>query len=107
MHDMLNTSRRTLLKKLAVGLSLLPLLDLIATPVLAAEAPLLAVDDAAAKAVHYVEDASQAGAASAGNNCEGCALYLGTPGSAQGSCSLFPGRQVKARGWCSSWAPQM
>jgi hypothetical protein len=107
MHELLNISRRTLLKKLAVGLPLLPLLDLAAPPALAAEAPLLAVNDAAAKAVNYVEDASQAGAASAGNNCESCALYLGATGSEQGPCSLFPGKQVKARGWCSSWAPQM
>src|SRR5439155_1441904 len=26
---------------------------------------------------------------------------------AQGPCQLFPGRQVKAAGWCTAWAPQL
>ncbi|TLY90372.1 MAG: High potential iron-sulfur protein, partial [Gammaproteobacteria bacterium] len=25
----------------------------------------------------------------------------------QGPCQLFPGRQVKAAGWCTAWAPQL
>ena len=28
-------------------------------------------------------------------------------GSAQGPCQLFPGKLVKAAGWCTGWAPQM
>jgi len=36
----------------------------------------------------------------------GLAVSL-APGSAQGPCQLFAGKQVKAAGWCSAWAPQM
>lgn len=101
------TTRRTLLQKMAVGAALLPLLDRAIGRALAAELPLLAVDSAEARAVKYVENASQAGTAAPGNNCENCMLYQGAIGSTQGPCSLFPGKQVKAAGWCSSWAPQM
>lgn len=103
----MNTSRRVLLKKLACGITLIPLLDLGIERVFADDLPLLKVDDPAAKALKYVEDASKSSAASPGNNCENCMLYQGAIGSTQGPCSVFPGKQVKAKGWCSSWAPQM
>jgi len=73
----------------------------------AGEAPLLSPDDAAAKTLKYTEDASKAKGIAAGNSCATCALYQGAYGSTQGPCEIFPGKQVKAAGWCSSWAPQM
>jgi len=73
----------------------------------AAPAALLSVAAPEAKAVKYVEDATQAPAATPGSNCANCGLYQGPNGSAQGPCQLFPGKEVKATGWCSSWAPQM
>lgn len=97
-------SRRRLLQRLATGLTLA------AGPVrtaLAAPAPLLAVDAPEARAVKYVEDARQARDAQPGSSCSNCALYQGASGSAQGACQLFPGKEVKATGWCTSWAPQM
>jgi len=74
---------------------------------LAAAAALLAVNAPEAQAVGYVEDARQAQRAAPGSNCASCALYQGVNGSTQGPCQLFPGKEVKAAGWCSSWAPQM
>ena len=53
------------------------------------------------------ENARDAKGASPGSNCANCGLYQGANGSARGPCSLFPGKEVKAAGWCSSWAPQM
>ncbi|HEV2284448.1 MAG TPA: high-potential iron-sulfur protein [Steroidobacteraceae bacterium] len=73
----------------------------------AAAAPLLDPGSAQAQAVKYVEDATRASAAAAGSRCATCALYQGPDGSTQGPCQLFPGKAVKAAGWCSSWAPQM
>jgi hypothetical protein len=73
----------------------------------AAANPVLSPSEPAAKAVKYVEDAKHAQGATAGSQCANCALYLGTSGAAQGPCQIFPGKDVKAAGWCTSWAPQM
>jgi hypothetical protein len=67
--------------------------------------PLLNPAEPAAKALKYAEDARQA--PTPGSTCANCALYQGAAGSARGPCQLFPGRDVVAGGWCSSWAPQM
>jgi hypothetical protein len=101
-------SRRRLLKRLVLALSLAPLAASSLRAALAAtDLPLLAVGAPEAQAVKYVEDARQASAATPGSNCAGCGLYQGTSGSAQGPCQLFPGKQVKAAGWCTAWAPQL
>jgi hypothetical protein len=73
----------------------------------ATSAPLLDPKDPGARAVRYVEDAKRAKEAAAGSTCASCALYQGTATSRQGPCQLFPGKEVKAAGWCASWAPQM
>jgi hypothetical protein len=99
-------SRRRLLK-LTLGTALAPLALVPPRTSRAADQPLLDPRSAEAKAVSYVEDASQAKDAGPGNACATCGLYQGASGSAQGGCQLFPGKQVKAAGWCSSWAPQM
>jgi hypothetical protein len=57
--------------------------------------------------VQYTENAASAKAAGTGASCASCALYQGAAGSAQGPCQLFPGKDVKAAGWCTAWAPQM
>ena len=100
-------SRRKLLTRLALGVGLAPLAAVTVRPALAAESPLLPVSAPEAKAVTYVEVAAQAKEAPPGSSCANCALYQGAYGSAQGLCQLFPGKDVKAAGWCSSWAPQM
>ncbi len=40
---------------------------------------------------------------SAGQACSNCALYRAA-GSAAGMCTLFTGKQVAAKAWCSAWA---
>ena len=100
-------SRRKLLTRLALGVGLAPLAAGTVRPALAAAAPLLPVGAPEAKALKYVEDARQAKVTVPGSTCANCALYQGTYGSAQGPCQLFTGKDVKASGWCSSWAPQM
>ena len=82
----------------------------------AAEAPsevelaTLSEDDPSAKALGYVEDATTVDAAKypryeAGQACSNCALYAGGD-AAEGACSIFPGKAVKATGWCSVYAPK-
>jgi hypothetical protein len=99
----IDESRRRLLKRVTLGMALIPIA---AAPLqaLAADAPPLSEDDPTAKALKYVSDASKATGAKPGSKCGNCALYQGGAGSAQGGCLLFPGKSVKATGWCSSWA---
>jgi High potential iron-sulfur protein len=100
-------SRRRLLQKLTLAVPLLPLAVSRLSTALAADAPLLSPDAKEATAVKYVEDASKAKGAAPGSTCANCALYQGQAGKTEGPCQIFPGKQVKAAGWCSSWAPQM
>ncbi len=69
--------------------------------------PLLSPGDPEAIKVRYTEDAAQANPPTKGNKCANCALYEGEYNSAQGPCQIFPGKHVRASGWCSSWAPQI
>ena len=100
-------SRRRLLQRLALGVALVPVAAGTARRVYAEPAlPLLSVSAAQAQAVHYTENAKTAKDAGE-NTCASCGLYQGANGSAQGPCQLFPGKAVKAAGWCSSWSGQM
>ena len=106
MRPLVVTSRRQLLKRLMLGAALLPLSDGLIPKAFAADTPLVATDDPTAKALKYTPDVSKATDAKPGSKCANCALYQGTAGSAQGGCLLFPAKQVKSSGWCSSWAPK-
>jgi hypothetical protein len=99
-------TRRQVLRRLTALAALVPPGALLARSAQAA-APLLSAAAPEAKAVQYTEDARSAKGAGAGANCASCALYQGAAGSAQGPCQLFPGKEVKAAGWCTSWAGQM
>jgi len=107
MSEEISLSRRRLLRRPALGASVAPVAAGVLRTTLAASAPLLSVDAPEAKAVKYVENVRDAHGAVPGNNCGNCALYQGPDGSTQGPCQLFPGKEVKAAGWCSSWAAQM
>lgn len=39
----------------------------------------------------------------ADQTCSNCTLYTGKAGEKTGPCSIFPGKQVTAEGWCASW----
>lgn len=96
-------SRRRLLKGVTLGVALVPIGGLSLRAAIAADLPLVTEDDPTAKALKYVSDASKASGAKPGSKCANCSNYQGTAGSAQGGCLLFPGKAVKATGWCSSW----
>ena len=65
---------------------------------------MLAENDPAAKAEQYVADATKAKGAPPGALCSNCSIYGGTQGADSGTCTLFPGKLVKAAGWCKSWS---
>ena len=102
-----NDSRRRFVGKLILGATLAPLATVRLTASHAADLPLLSPDDPEARKVKYTEDATQAKRTTKDSNCANCALYEGPYKSTQGPCQIFPGKHVKAAGWCSSWAPQL
>jgi hypothetical protein len=102
----MSQSRRRFLSNCLPGAALISLLTARAGASRAAGDPLLKPDDPAARKLKYIEDASKAKEA-AGNKCANCALYQGSNSSPEGPCQLFPGKEVKAAGWCTSWAPQL
>jgi hypothetical protein len=103
MKPLFDESRRQLLKKVALGTVLIPVVVQTAG---AADLPLVSADDPTAKALKYTPDVSKATAAKPGSKCGTCSLYQGAAGSAQGGCLLFPGKAVKSTGWCASWTPK-
>lgn len=107
MKDLTSPARRRLLRTIVLGAPLAALGVEPRARAAAAAAPLLDAASPEARAVKYVEDASRASGASAGSTCANCALYEGALGSTQGACQLFRGKDVRAGGWCNSWAPQM
>ena len=74
-----------------------------------AQAAMVKEDDAQAKALGYVADASKVDKAkykqfAAGQHCGSCALFQGKATDAAAACALFPGKQVAGKGWCSAYA---
>jgi hypothetical protein len=100
-------SRRRLLGNAALTVALTPLALCKLSLADGVGATLINPADPAAKAVKYVEDAKYGQGATVGSKCANCALYLGASSSVEGRCQIFPGKDVKAAGWCTSWAPQM
>ncbi len=83
-----------------------------AVALVAPDLPKLDPREAAAVALGYVEDVSKLDKAKAqnyvdGSNCENCLQLQGTTGPAYRPCTLFPGRLVSAKGWCSGWTAEM
>ncbi|HUB90378.1 MAG TPA: high-potential iron-sulfur protein [Dyella sp.] len=73
----------------------------------AGDLPHLTDADPTAKAMNYVEDASSSNNPlyRAGSTCANCQFYHG-PDAGYGTCQLFPGKAVNAKGWCSSYTPK-
>ena len=60
--------------------------------------------DPAAVAVKYRADAARSpDRRDPAAVCDNCALYTPKGESAVGTCELFKGRLVAARGWCAKW----
>ena len=85
-------SRRSLLK----GLAAIPVFAVVGYHA-GARAEMVSADDPTAKALHYTGQSTEAG-----KSCGNCALYQGGT-AATGPCPIFPGKEVAATGWCSSY----
>jgi hypothetical protein len=85
-------NRRALLK----GFAAIPVVAIAGYQSLA-HAEMVSVDDPTAKALQYTEKSTMEG-----KSCSNCNFYSGT-GGASGPCAIFPGKEVAADGYCSSW----
>jgi High potential iron-sulfur protein len=104
-----DASRRRLVQRLAAlaGVAVI-------APIRARSAELVRLDvnDPAARALGYVENAARVDVRKfpsyvKGSNCENCLQLGGTAGNNYRPCALFPGKSVSVSGWCSGWAAEM
>jgi High potential iron-sulfur protein len=68
------------------------------------EAARVSEEDATAKSLGYVHDATKAQRASPNDFCHNCRYFKGDEKTEWARCDLFPGKEVKATGWCKVWA---
>ena len=60
--------------------------------------------DPIASALSYKIDATKAANRLDKNAvCSNCNLYTGKPDAPEGPCSIFGGKLVSAKGWCTGW----
>lgn len=107
MRNDLITRRRALARLLQIS-AVVPVSGLFANLAWAQDLPVLSLDDPMAKALGYVEDTSTVDAAkypkhAADQKCSNCQFIQGEDGADVRPCNLFPGKGVKAEGWCVSW----
>jgi hypothetical protein len=101
-------SRRDFLKS-AGGAAAIAAVGFRADAAAAADLPKLDGADATAVALKYTHDAASVDEAVRPQKdrfCNNCALYAGGEDDAWAGCSIFPGKAVAGRGWCSVWAPR-
>jgi High potential iron-sulfur protein len=72
MKQVTDESRRSLLKRVTLGVVLVPVTGLGLRAAIAGDLPLLTADDPAAKGLKYVSDASKASGAKPGSTCANC-----------------------------------
>jgi hypothetical protein len=104
MNEPSNPARRALLQQAATGLSLTSLSLARSAPAHGAAAVPISEQDPAAKAVHYVDGCESRQGGESGADCSNCSLYGAAAAQRKAACTLFPGKLVKAAGWCSSWS---
>jgi hypothetical protein len=103
-------SRRAVLKHLTLGAAAAA--AVLTRSSRSAEPEKVDVNDPAARAVGYVENASQVDVKKhpgyvQGSTCDNCLLLQGKPGNNYRPCSLFQGKLVSVSGWCTSWTAEM
>jgi hypothetical protein len=104
---MIQPCNRRQFLKLSLAAGALPAVLAASGAAVAADLPHLDPKDPTAAALGYVEDTSKVDAAKFPNHkpdqaCAGCNLLQGASGDWR-PCSIFAGKAVNAKGWCSAW----
>ncbi len=71
-------------------------------------APRLDENDPQAQALGYKHDAAKVDKQKfknfqSGQTCANCQQFQAKPKDEWAPCTIFPGKQVNAKGWCSAW----
>jgi hypothetical protein len=99
----LKQSRRRFIAISLSGLAAAPLANALLSGT-AEAADTLSESDPTASALGYKADATKAANRKDKTAvCGNCNLYTGKPGAADGPCSIFGGKLVNAKGWCTAW----
>jgi len=100
-----DAERRHLLKLAALALVAAPFgSSVFSASARAADLPMVEEADPTAQALGYhCAGGKNAARTDATAFCDNCMFYPAAPGGKAGACALFPGKQVCAKGWCSSW----
>ncbi len=107
MKNTIDTSRRRFFATTGTALGAAALVSALPRVARADDLPHVALNDPAASALNYTEDASKVDKAksptfAAGSACANCNFYHGGA-TGFGPCDLFPGKGVSAKGWCSGY----
>jgi hypothetical protein len=98
------SSRRRFIKISTAALAAAPFASVLLSGD-AQAAEVLSEADPTAAALGYKMDATKApNRKDKTSVCGDCSLYTGKPGAADGPCTIFGGKLVNAKGWCSAWA---
>lgn len=97
------TNRRRFIKVTAAGLAAAPFASaLLSGAAQAVEA--VSESEPMATALGYKMDATKASNRKDNTAvCGNCSLYSGKPGASDGPCSVFGGKLVNGKGWCTAW----
>ena len=106
---MRNLTRRAIVKGGLMAGALVPAFGLMGNTARAAGLPPLDPNDATAKALGFVTDATKVSASAnptykPNQKCATCAQFQGKPTDASAGCNIFAGHSVPAGGWCKVWA---
>ena len=98
-----DTNRRRFVKLTVSGLAATPFASALFSG--SAEAvDMVSESDPVAVALKYKMDATKAtDRKDAKALCSNCNFYTGKPADANGPCTVFGGKLVTAKGWCTSW----
>ncbi len=91
-------NRRKLLLNAGKATLAIPLVVLVRQAAHATDLPELELTDSTGQALGYIRESEVDD-----QTCANCQLYTGVEGEDLGPCALFPGKSVRAAGWCKSW----
>jgi hypothetical protein len=98
-----HASRRRFIKISVAGLAAAPFANALLSGV-AQAVDAVGESEPTAAALGYKIDATKAGNRKDNTAvCGNCSLYSGKPGASDGPCSVFGGKLVNAKGWCTAW----
>ena len=107
-QDPINNERRHLLKIGTLAAAAATIVSYARSPAAQGTPQRLDEKDPQAQALGYMHDATKVDKAKfknyqPGQTCANCQQYQGKPKDEWGGCTIFAGKQVNAKGWCSAW----